>query len=59
MDGQFCTGIWRSLVARLVRDEEVAGSNPVIPTTDRKNPAQQGGVLLLPLEIRVSDAGPG
>ena len=26
-------GAWRSLVARFVRDEEVAGSNPVAPTT--------------------------
>src|SRR3954452_21211710 len=26
-------GLWRSLVARLVRDEEAAGSNPVSPTT--------------------------
>ena len=25
-------GAWRSLVARFVRDEEVAGSNPVAPT---------------------------
>ena len=25
-------GMWHSLVARLVRDEEAAGSNPVIPT---------------------------
>ena len=25
-------GIWRSLVARVVRDDEAAGSNPVIPT---------------------------
>ncbi len=24
--------MWRSLVARFVRDEEAAGSNPVIPT---------------------------
>jgi hypothetical protein len=24
--------MWRSLVARLVRDEEVVGSNPAIPT---------------------------
>jgi hypothetical protein len=24
--------VWRSLVARFVRDEEVAGSNPVTPT---------------------------
>ncbi len=25
-------GVWRSLVARIVRDDEVAGSNPVTPT---------------------------
>lgn len=28
--------MWRSLVARLVRDQEAAGSNPVIPTTSNK-----------------------
>ena len=28
-------GVWRSLVARFVRDEEVAGSNPVTPTNKR------------------------
>lgn len=27
-------GVWRSLVARVVRDDEAAGSNPVTPTTD-------------------------
>jgi transposase len=27
--------VWRSLVARFVRDEEVAGSNPVTPTQVR------------------------
>ena len=26
--------MWRSLVARFVRDEEVAGSNPVTPTNE-------------------------
>ncbi len=26
------TGVWRSLVARVVRDDEAAGSNPVTPT---------------------------
>jgi hypothetical protein len=26
------SGLWRSLVARFVRDEEAAGSNPVSPT---------------------------
>jgi hypothetical protein len=25
--------MWRSLVARLLREQEAAGSNPVIPTT--------------------------
>ena len=34
-----CRGVWRSLVARFVRDEEVAGSNPVTPTS--KTPSQQ------------------
>lgn len=28
--------MWRSLVARVVRDDEVAGSNPVIPTKIEK-----------------------
>ena len=26
-------GVWRSLVARLVRDEKVEGSNPFTPTS--------------------------
>jgi predicted MPP superfamily phosphohydrolase len=30
-------GVWRSLVARFVRDEEVAGSNPVTPTTNSRS----------------------
>jgi hypothetical protein len=28
----FQTGVWRSLAARFVRDEEVVGSNPATPT---------------------------
>ena len=32
-DSSRAIGLWRSLVARLVRDEEVAGSNPVSPTS--------------------------
>ena len=32
MLGRLHTGVWRSLVARFVRDEEAAGSNPVTPT---------------------------
>ena len=42
------SGLWRSLVARFVWDEDVAGSNPVSPTivsptivrsTDQQEPA--------------------
>ena len=29
-------GVWLSLVERLVRDQEAAGSNPVTPTTKVK-----------------------
>jgi hypothetical protein len=29
--------MWLSLVERFVRDEEVVGSNPVIPTIKRKD----------------------
>ena len=29
--------MWRSLVARIVRDDEAAGSNPVIPTILKAN----------------------
>ena len=28
-------GVWRSLVARFVRDEEAVGSNPATPTNGR------------------------
>jgi hypothetical protein len=28
-------GVWRSLVARFVRDEEVVGSNPATPTASK------------------------
>ena len=29
-------GVWHSLVVRLVRDQEAAGSNPVTPTIKKK-----------------------
>ena len=39
--------MWRSLVARFVRDEEVAGSNPVTPTLRTLgNPNVSGGFSL-------------
>ncbi len=31
-DNGYASGVWRSLVARFVRDEEVVGSNPATPT---------------------------
>ena len=31
------TGVWRSLVARFVRDEEAVGSNPATPTVSRRD----------------------
>ena len=36
-------GVWRSLVARFVRDEEAAGSNPVTPTS-RPSTSSVGGL---------------
>ncbi len=33
----FVYGVWHSLVVRLVRDQEAAGSNPVTPTNVGKN----------------------
>ena len=36
--------MWRSLVARVVRDDEVAGSNPVTPTNE-KIPPFMGGIF--------------
>jgi hypothetical protein len=35
-------GMWLSLVERLVRDEEVEGSNPFIPTIFSKNFLESG-----------------
>ena len=37
------TGVWRSLVARFVRDEEVVGSNPATPTKARPIKVSQSG----------------
>ena len=34
-------GVWRSLVARFVRDEEAVGSNPATPTILNGGPAPQ------------------
>ena len=39
VDSEGCHGVWRSLVARFVRDDEAAGSNPVTPTAERLHQA--------------------
>ena len=39
LDSSQDLGVWRSLVARVVRDDEAAGSNPVTPTTSQGPPS--------------------
>lgn len=40
--------MWLSLVERLVRDQEAAGSNPVIPTIyENKEPANEAGFIVI------------
>ena len=39
--------MWRSLVARVVRDDEVAGSNPVIPTNPKPPESNLQGVCCM------------
>ena len=46
--GRRTIGVWRSLVARFVRDEEAVGSNPATPTSkNRRSRPLLGGVLIL------------
>jgi hypothetical protein len=40
------TGVWRSLVARFVRDEEVVGSNPATPTGQYGNLTSESCLLV-------------
>ena len=48
-------GMWHSLVARFVRDEEAAGSNPVIPTIDdNRDQSFMGWSFLMPVLDRKS-----
>ena len=47
--GYYCSarlGVWRSLVARFVRDEEVVGSNPATPTRSEGHFDRWSGLLL-------------
>ena len=46
-------GVWRSLVARLVWDQEAAGSNPAAPIRARSSTGQSAGFLTQGLEVRV------
>ena len=40
-------GVWHSLVVRLVRDQEAAGSNPVTPTKIAVHTLSMGGGFVL------------
>ena len=40
-------GLWRSLVARFVWDEDVAGSNPVSPTNYGQGPVEAGSCVVM------------
>lgn len=55
--GTSYVGMWRSLVARFVRDEEVAGSNPVIPTRNLNERAIRSLVLFPRDDMRAAGAG--
>src|SRR5207342_413321 len=53
--------MWRSLVARVVRDDEVSGSNPVIPTKHKEGPPHGGSSFVCPVvgPPRFHDTGTG
>ena len=53
-------GVWRSLVARFVRDEEAVGSNPATPTigpTLKPTVPPWRGFCLPPKVARIRQAG--
>ena len=52
--GGDCHGVWRSLVARFVRDEEAAGSNPVTPTAQGRTASAAPAFVMLWEPIRLS-----
>jgi hypothetical protein len=49
--------MWRSLVARLVRDQEVVGSNPIIPTMTEKTVIEGSLFLKVLLAIELMTNG--
>ena len=51
-EGNHNIGTWRSLVARFAGGEEVAGSNPVVPT-NLKNGITSGGFVFLSWDDRM------
>ena len=51
-EGNYNIGTWRSLVARFAGGEEVAGSNPVVPT-NLKNGITSGGSVFLSRDDRM------
>jgi hypothetical protein len=52
-------GVWRSLVARFVRDEEVVGSNPATPTKTEKGPQMRSFFVVVGVIARKSQAQDG
>ena len=47
--GGSSAGVWRSLVARFVRDEEAVGSNPATPTSPTPPPARPSRATIRPV----------
>ena len=52
-----CVGTWRSLVARLLWEQDVAGSNPVVPTISSLFPTQKSCQVERARAIRTCMAG--
>ena len=47
-------GAWRSLVARIVRDDEVGGSNPLAPTKLTDLAFSRTGMPAVPIVLGIS-----
>ena len=58
---QYHVGMWLSLVERIVRDDEVAGSNPVIPTIfidyEPEPLGRVAGIFILEVGVWETNAG--
>ena len=50
----YVVGMWHSLVARIVRDDEAAGSNTVIPTIYKKSETSPIGLVFFLYAARLA-----